>query len=89
MLRIMSWNNLQKNITENISVEKTYSIRKVGGGSGLRKKKSECWSLFHIPPPPCPGVALRKTTYEKEQAYSSTPFKELLRDPPEHKQMIK
>ena len=45
-----------KNIAKNIYVEKTYYIRKVGGGGGqaeLRKKKSECWSLFHVPPPPC------------------------------------
>ena len=35
---------------------KTYSIRKVeGGGVSSRplKKKNECWSLFHVPPPPC------------------------------------
>ena len=45
-----------KNIAENIYVEKTYYIRKVGGGGGsgrAPKKKSECWSLFHVPPPPC------------------------------------
>ena len=36
-------------------MEKTYYIRKVGGGGvrqGSEKKKSECWSLFHVPPPP-------------------------------------
>ena len=35
-------------------MEKTYYIRKVLGGrvSGRAlKKKGECWSLFHIPPP--------------------------------------
>ena len=36
---------------------KTYYIRKVrvGGGSSrtLKKKRNKCWSLFHIPPPPC------------------------------------
>ena len=44
-----------KNITENICVAKTYYIKKVKGGrvSGRAlKKKSECWSLFHVPPPP-------------------------------------
>ena len=35
---------------------KTYSIRKVrvgGSQAEIWKKKNECWSLFHIPPPPC------------------------------------
>ena len=35
---------------------KTYYIRKVGvggGSSGTLTKKNKCWSLFHIPPPPC------------------------------------
>ena len=37
---------------------KKYHIRKLGGGgggggqAGLRRNKSECWSLFHLPPPP-------------------------------------
>ena len=34
---------------------KTYAIRKVGGGRGVKQdseKKNECWSLFHILPPP-------------------------------------
>ena len=44
-----------KNIAENIYVEKTYHIRKVGGGggqTGLRKKKKASvglFSTFHHP----------------------------------------
>ena len=40
---------------KNISMGKTYSIRKVRVGGvkwNSEKKKNECWSLFHIPPPP-------------------------------------
>ena len=50
----MFW--LQKNITENICVAKTYYIRKVKGGrvSGraLKKKKVSVglFSMFHHPP---------------------------------------
>ena len=28
-----------------------------GGVSQTHEKKSECWSLFHVPPPPCLVVA--------------------------------
>ena len=50
-----------KNIAENICVAKTYYIRKVKGGrvSGRAlKKKSKCWSLFHVPLPPCANTYL-------------------------------
>jgi len=52
---IISWNSLSlnKNITKNVYVEKTYSIRKVGGrGSGKTLKKIASVGLFHVPQPP-------------------------------------
>ena len=50
---------------------KTYSIRKVGvGGWSSRplKKKNECWSLFHIPPPPCKSVEATSHNLEADAA---------------------
>ena len=53
---------------------KTYSIRKVGGGRGVKwdsEKKNECWSLFHIPPPPCmPESKLPSDSYLKSDVPS-------------------
>ena len=41
---------------KNIGTRKTYYIWEEGGEgvSQIHEKKNcECWSLFHVPPPPC------------------------------------
>ena len=57
-------NLLNKIKKKDIGLGKTYYIRKVeGGGVSSRplKKKNECWSLFHIPPPPWARNRLRES----------------------------
>ena len=63
-----------QNITEN--KEKTYYIRKVGGGgqARLRKKKSECWSLFHVPPPPWLTAEDSVTTTPRTSSFKPSLF---------------
>ena len=33
--------------------KKNTILGREGSGRAPKKKKSECWSLFHVPPPPC------------------------------------